>query len=174
MMDETQHMSPEDERLPADLAEVSARLDALSERDRAAAPRGMEDRLVSAAMSAPAPDAPEPELQSIRFPMLRTRPASSWRMAASLALSMGILGGVTWLSSRMPTTPTGTSTPSVALEDASELAEDLDQFLTSVASWDIGVSDSIESTREAIDLAASDRDFWGGAQSDTALWEDTL
>ena len=162
-----------DASAPPDVAGIAAQLDALAQADRAAAPRGLEDRLVASFAAARSHGEAAPEQPNLRFPVERVAGRPMWRLAASLGLSAAVLGGLTWVATLAPVNPSGTVAVAGA-SDANELAEDIEQFLASTDAWDLGVSASIASAREAIDSASSDKDFWNDSSSDGLLLEDTL
>lgn len=172
-MNDQNRTSHTDPSAPADIAGIASQLDALAQADRAAAPRGLEDRLVAAFADAKPPAAMAPQETSLRFPSQRTASSSMWRLAASLGLSVAVLGGLTWVATLAPLNPTGAESLAGAGE-ASDLAQDIEQFLASTDAWDLGVSASIASAREAIDSASDYKDFWSDDSSDALLLEDTL
>ena len=160
------------EALPADLADLASQLDALGVAARAEAPAGFEDRLL-ASVTAAAKREVEPIAASLPFPVARSGSAVQWRIAASIALSVATLGGLTWIASRTPTSPT-TAVELAGAQEAQALAQELEQFVESAESWDLGVTDSIASAREAIDLASDAEDFWSDDTSDGLQLEDSL
>lgn len=174
MSNETKTFRPLPADLPPDLADIASQLDALGQAARADAPRDFEARLVAGVRIGESASVDHPEPESLPFPVAPGRASVPWRMAASLALSAGLLSGITWIATRTPTGPNARVTTATSAREAQDIAQDLEQFLTSAASWDLGVSDSIASTREAIDLASSERNFWGNESSDSLLLEDTL
>lgn len=172
MSNETRTFGSQQPDLPPDLLEVASRLDALGAAVRADAPAGFEARIAARARAAHAPSVEAPS--SLPFPVSLTRSGGSWRMAAAIALCAGLLGGATWVATRTPAGPTGIAVQSADGSDAQEIALELEQFLASAESWDLGVSQSIASTREAINEVSGARDFWGDDSSDSLQLEESL
>lgn len=161
--------------LPPDVQDIAAQLDGLAAADRASAPRDLESRVAGALFqtNAAGPSAPAPA--SLPFPVQSSAANMSWRLAASIALCAAAIGGMTWFASRGPSiSPTLIASGASESLESLALSQELDDFLSNTESWDLGVSESIASAREAIEAVPEFEEYWSDDPSDALLLEDTL
>ncbi|MFM9957053.1 MAG: hypothetical protein ACKVZJ_03185 [Phycisphaerales bacterium] len=166
--------------LPADLRGVNELLDRAGADERAAAPRGLEDRLFASTRGAMArgagAEAAEPDRGAV---VARIGPtpwvlSTRFRMAAGLAIAALGVGAAAWLNTRSPVGVSGPAATISVAEISQQLEADLAAWETEHSSATDRSETQLAAIHESLDSLESDGTDDPWSEFDIASQEPSL